>query len=446
MHSHRIHEYSASRKPGFGESLRFWIRLGFISFGGPAGQIAIMHAYLVEKKRWISEKKFLHALNYCMLLPGPEAQQLATYTGWLLNGITGGIAAGLLFILPSVVVLSALSVSYVLYGRIALVESVFTGLKPAVLAIILAALLKIGRRALRTSEHRIIALLSFLVIFFFRNAFPLVVLGALLAGLLIPILRKKTVAKQEEESEEYTEEAYYLHSNTFLPHTQFRWRRLFFLIAAFCLLWIIPLAGFYFLSPDFMFWKRLILFFTQTAFITFGGAYAVLPYVAQISVTKMQWLTRANMVDGLALGETTPGPLVMVLAFVGFMAGYNTFGQSVTMGLSALLITTYYTFLPCFLLVFAGGPLIEKTQKNTLMQQLLSYITAAVSGVILNLALYFGEGVLFREGTGISQLDWLSLVWAGITFFALFRLRIGMIPWIGVSAVFGIVVYLLGIL
>jgi chromate transporter len=313
-------------KPSFREATLFWLKLGFISFGGPAGQIAIMHEFLVEKKRWISDVKFLHALNYCMLLPGPEAQQLATYVGWLLHGVKGGLVAGILFVLPSVFILLGLSSVYVVYGNIPWVYALFYGLKPAVVAIVILALIKIGKKSLLTPFHYAIAALSFVGIFFLNIPFPYIILATILIGWL----GQKTLpgifaAKGDKDKKVSNEDNYYLTSHSIIPGTGFSLPRLLKQLAIGMVLWGIPLLLFYLLTQDFAFWRTLSLFFTKAAFVTFGGAYAVLPYVAQVSVEQLQWLSKYEMIDGLALGETTPGPLIMVLAFVGFMAGYNRF-------------------------------------------------------------------------------------------------------------------------
>jgi chromate transporter len=383
-------------KPTFGEAFKFWLKLGFISFGGPAGQIAIMHEYLVEKKKWISESKFMHALNYCMVLPGPEAQQLATYSGWLLHGVKGGLVAGLLFILPSMFILLGLCIAYVQYGDIPWVQSLFNGLKPAVIAIVILALIKIGKKSLLSPFHIMIAAGAFVCIYFFMVPFPLIILGAILTGLIlyksIPSLftsDDKKSSKGDDENE------YYINKNSVIPGSGWSWKRISFQLSLALALWFIPMLIFYFTS-DFEFWKHLGAFFTKAALVTFGGAYAVLPYVAQVSVEKFQWLNESQMMDGLALGETTPGPLIMILVFVGFMAGYHHFGNSLLMGSAGLFATTFYTFLPCFLFIFAGAPIIEKTQENKTIKKLLSFVTAAVVGVILNLTLYLGDSVVFN--------------------------------------------------
>lgn len=432
-------------KPSFRDFIKFWFKLGWISFGGPAGQIAIMHEFLVDKKKWISDKKFLHALNYCMLLPGPEAQQLATYLGWLFYGTVGGLIAGIFFILPSIFILLALSFIYVQFGQVPWITAMFEGLKPAVIAIVILALIKIGKKSLTTYFHYTLAAISFIAIFFLHIPFPLIIIGAVLLAISLQYIYPKLLQVGKSENKKTDDESgYLLTTQTEIPHTGFKLSRLLLQISIFFILWCAPLALFYGLSSDQGFWMQLSFFFTKAAFVTFGGAYAVLPYVAQVSVEKFKWLTQLQMVDGLALGETTPGPLIMVLAFVGFMAGYGNFNNSLIGGTLGLLVTTYYTFLPCFLFIFAGAPIIEKTQNNPRIKSMLTIVTAVVVGVVLNLAVYFGEAVLFQGEFALSHLQYLNLSWVIISFVAMYRFKVPMIPWIGISAVFGLVCYFLG--
>lgn len=434
-------------KPSFKEAFWFWLKLGFISFGGPAGQIAIMHEFLVDKKKWISDSRFLHALNYTMILPGPEAQQLATYTGWLLHGTKGGLIAGTFFILPSMFILLALTALYATYGNIPWVYALFNGLKPAVIAIVILALIKIGKKSLHTAFHFIIAIAAFVSIFFFNISFPIIIISALFIAFitrkLLPSLFHQTSAAEEQLAKD--EDTYYINENHRMDDAGLKPQRLVKQVMTAAFVWLIPISLFYVFSSNFAFWKSLTLFFTQAAFVTFGGAYAVLPYVAQISVEKLQWLSELQMIDGLALGETTPGPLVMVLVFVGFMAGYNSFNGSVLMGSLGLITTTIYTFIPCFLFIFAGGPIIEKTRDNETIKQALSIVTAAVVGVILNLTIYLGKVVIFPEALSLAQLDYVVLIWVIISFIALYRFKANMITWIGISALFGLIRYLIEI-
>lgn len=429
--------------PTFHEALRFWLKLGFISFGGPAGQIAIMHEYLVDKKKWMSDSKFLHALNYCMILPGPEAQQLAIYIGWLLHGTWGGLAAGVLFVLPSMFILLGLSLVYVTFGNVPWVYALFDGLKPAVIAIVILALIKIGKKSLATPFHYLVAAAAFCCIFFLNVPFPLIILGAIittaLARRFLPRLFQQNQKKTEKQDAD--EAGYFLNKNSVLPGTAFNAARLARQVLTAAALWVLPFVLFYFFTKDFTFWKTLSLFFTQAALVTFGGAYAVLPYVAQVSVEKLNWLSSLQMVDGLALGETTPGPLIMVLVFVGYMAGYNHFGGSLWMGTLGLVATTFFTFLPCFLFIFAGAPIIEKTQEDRQVKEVLGLVTAAAVGVVLNLTIYLGKAVIFPNELLWAATDWVALGWVAVSFLAMYRYKVGMMTWIGVSALFGLVEY-----
>jgi len=433
------------KKPSFIEAFWFWLKLGFISFGGPAGQIAIMHEFLVEKKKWISESRFLHALNYTMILPGPEAQQLATYTGWLLHGTKGGLVAGIFFVLPSMFILLSLTALYATYGNIPWVYAMFDGLKPAVMAIVILALIKIGKKSLHTIFHFFIAGAAFVGIFFFNLPFPLIILAAILMAFIAKwSLRGLFVQTQAAKKQLAKDEAnYFINHNHTVPNAGFELGVLARQILTAFFLWVIPLGLFYTFNSDFTFWKQLSIFFTKAAFVTFGGAYAVLPYVAQVSVEKLNWLTELQMIDGLALGETTPGPLVMVLVFVGFMAGYNHYQDSLLMGTLGLVATTFYTFVPCFLFIFAGAPIIEKTRENHKIKQALSLVTAAVVGVVLNLTIYLGKAVVFPGELTFWQIDSITLSWIGVSFVAMYRFKVNMILWIGVSAASGLVHYLL---
>ncbi|WP_162126422.1 chromate efflux transporter [Flavobacterium phycosphaerae] len=433
------------KKPTFREALQFWVKLGFISFGGPAGQIAIMHDYLVDKKKWISDSKFLHALNYCMILPGPEAQQLATYIGWMLHGSWGGLAAGILFVLPAMVLLLGLSAIYVTFGNIPWIYAMFDGLKPAVIAIVILALIKIGKKSLLSPFHYFVALMAFVCIFFMNIPFPLIIIGTIILAAImrqfVPTFFAKTNTSATQNQTD--EKEFYINKDTVVPNIGFKPKRFWKQVGLSFFLWTMPLIAFYFLTSDFLFWKKLIIFFTQAAFVTFGGAYAVLPYVAQVSVAKFNWLTNSQMLDGLALGETTPGPLIMVLAFVGFMAGHNHFGNSLAMGALGLVTTTFYTFLPCFFFIFVGAPIIERTQENKKIKEILALVTAAVVGVVLNLTIYLGKSVLFPSDISLISIDYIALSWTVVSFIALYRYKVNMIPWIGISAVFGLINYMI---
>jgi chromate transporter len=431
------------KKPFLKEAFLFWLKLGFISFGGPAGQIAIMHEFLVEKKKWISESKFLHALNYCMLLPGPEAQQMATYSGWLLHGVRGGLIAGILFVLPSVFILLGLSALYVSFGAIPIVNALFSGLKPAVVAIIILAMVKISKKSLSTFIHYTIVLLSFVAIFFFNIPFPLIILAALIVSIIIQQFAPQVLqSKKSEKEKALIEEGYYINANSILQHAGFSLKRIVKQISVGGLLWVLPFVLIYFFISDTTFWNSLCLFFTKAALVTFGGAYSVLPYVAQISVEKFHWLNSSQMMDGLALGETTPGPLIMVLAFVGFMGGFNQYNHSLLFGTIGLFATVWFTFLPCFLFILIGAPIIESTQNNLKIKSLMSIISAAVVGVILNLTVYLSKAVLFFQTMSFLSINWFNLVWVCLSLIALYRFKINMIAWIGISALAGLGYYL----
>ena len=411
----------------FAEAFRFWLKLGFISFGGPTGQIAIMHAELVEKRRWISESRFMHALNYCMLLPGPEAQQLATYIGWLMHRTWGGVVAGGLFVLPSVFILIALSWIYVTYGNVPLVAGLFYGIKPAVTAIVVVAAHRIGSRALRHPALWAIAAAAFVAIAVFDAPFPAIVLAAGLAGYLGGRFFPAVFAQKNAHQAGKTYGPAFIDDATPTPpHALFSWPKLWGYAAAGLVLWAVPIA----LLAGTL--QQMGWFFTKAALLTFGGAYAVLPYVFQGAVEQHGWLTAAQMIDGLALGETTPGPLIMVVAFVGFL------GASV----AGALVATYFTFLPSFIFIFMGAPFIETTHGNLRFSAPLTGITAAVVGVILNLALFFAWHVLWPAGTG-GPFDWFSAVLGIAALVALFRYKVGVMPVIGACALAGLAVTLL---
>ena len=369
----------------FREALRVWWRIGFLSFGGPAGQIALMHKILVEEKGWIDEKRFLHALNYCMLLPGPEAQQLATYVGWLLHGVRGGLVAGLLFILPGAIAILALSWLYVLLGDLTVVEGIFFGLKAAVLAIVLQAMIRIAGKTLHGILNPLLAAGGFLALFAFNLPFPMVVLGAGFLGYVLVNQRSHTSGNAPGEPAVVAE-------TTARPGTM--------RAALVCLLlWIGTVATLFGLLGEHHVYTQLAGFFSKMAVVTFGGAYAVLSYVAQQGVEHYQWLLPGEMLDGLGMAETTPGPLILVTQFVGFLAGYREAGTGSAL-LAATLgaaLTTWITFLPCFLWIFGGAPYVERLRGNKALSSALAAITAAVVGVIANLALWFGINALFRE-------------------------------------------------
>jgi chromate transporter len=428
---------NSAAHPSFWQASRFWLKLGFISFGGPAGQIAIMHQELVDRRKWVSNERFLNALNYCMLLPGPEAQQLATYIGWLLHRLPGGIVAGAFFFLPSVFILFGLSYAYAAYGSIAWVAAVFNGLKAAIIAIVVSAVIKIGKKALKNSVMVAIAAMAFVAIFFLQLPFPLIVLAAGLLGLLGRRLRPDKFSLTSGQGGRALDEGYVqICADPLICHINPSTRRNWALAAAFLLLWALPVFGLYVSANPPVFYTAA-LFFTKAAFMTFGGAYAVLAYIAQAGVEQYAWLTGPQMIDGLGLAETTPGPLIMVVQFVGFMAGWNTAGpwSPLTGGLIGSLTATYFTFLPCFFFIFLGGPYIERFRENKALSAALSSITAAVVGVILNLAVWFGWQVLFSGG---EQFNGFAAVIGLGAFGAIQRFKAGMITVIAASALAGL--------
>jgi chromate transporter len=419
------------RTPTRAEALRYWWKLGWISFGGPAGQIAIMHRELVEQQRWISERRFLHALNYCMVLPGPEAQQLATYIGWLMHRTWGGIVAGALFVLPSLFVLIALSWIYMAYGDVPEVAGALYGVKPAVTAIVLHAAWRIGSRALTSPPLWAIAAAAFIAIYVFAVPFPAIVLAAGVLGALGGKLAPKQFAGGSAHSAAgETHAPAVIDDGTPTPvHARFRASRLAVVVSVCLLLWGGTLGALAALGPNGTL-AQMGWFFTKAALVTFGGAYAVLPYVVQGAVEQFGWLTAPQMIDGLALGETTPGPLIMVVAFVGFVGGWtkHIFGpeQLVLAGAVAATVATWFTFLPSFLFILAGGPLIESTHGQLKFTAPLTGITAAVVGVIVNLAVFFAVHVLWPAGPG-ERFDYASALIGIAAAVALFRYKVGVI-------------------
>jgi chromate transporter len=437
-----MNDSSAGQTPSFKEALRFWFKLGWISFGGTAGHIAIMHDVLVEKKRWISNVGFLHALSLCMILPGPEAQQLAIYIGWKLHGKRGGIVAGTLFVLPSMFVLLALSVVYVRFGSLAWIAAMFNGLKPAVIALVIVALQRVARRALHGRVQIAIAVAAFAAMFFFDISLLVVMLGTVVLGIVLGALRPDVLHLPADADEEGEQSSNIRSSTT--PESVSLLKPALKVAGSVLLLWLMPLLLFRFFVDDFHFWRDLALFFTRTAFVTVGGSYTVIPYVAHAAVSKLHWLTRLQMMDGFALAETTPGPLIIVVAFVGFIAGYNHFHGSLWMGTLALLATTFYTFLPCFFFVFAGAPLVERTQGNAIIKGVLGLITAVVVGAILDLTLFLGKAVIFPSGiVDIRQLDATSLGWLMLSLLLVQRFKLKIIPLILLSVGLGLIRYFL---
>lgn len=426
----------------------FWLKLGLISFGGPAGQISIMHQELVEKRRWLSERRFLHALNYCMLLPGPEAQQLATYIGWLMHRTWGGVIAGALFVLPSLLILIALSWIYLVFGDVPLVAGIFYGIKPAVTAIVLQAAWRIGGRVLQNAWLWAIAAAAFVAIFALQLPFPLIVLGAALVGYIGGRLAPQHFAVGAGHGEAGGAHAPALiDDDTRLAHTHFRSSRLALILLVGALLWLLPMG---LLTLAFG-WQGTLMqmgwFFTKAALLTFGGAYAVLPYVYQGAIEHYGWLTPRQMIDGLALGETTPGPLIMVVAFVAFVGAFGqpVFGgdSAFASGALAAVLVTWFTFLPSFLFILAGGPLVESTHGQLKFTAPLTGITAAVVGVILNLALFFGYHVLWPQGFA-GAFDWVSALITLGAAMALLGFKRGVIETLVACALVGLAVRLLG--
>ncbi len=414
------------------EALRFWLHLGFVSFGGPAGQIALMHEELVERRRWISEKRFLHALNYCMVLPGPEAQQLATYIGWLMHRTWGGLVAGGLFVLPSLVLLIALSWVYMAHGQLPVIAGLFYGIKPAVTALVVHAAWRVGSRTLKNAWLWAIAAASFVAIFALSLPFPLIVLlaGAVgyLGGRVAP---ERFKAGGGHGAAAAGHGPALIDDDTPTPeHARFRWARLRTVGLVFLGLWAVVLGG----LAAWQGWDgvltRMGWFFTKAALLTFGGAYAVLPYVYQGAVDHFQWLTGPQMIDGLALGETTPGPLIMVVAFVGFVGGWTTqfLGPDALFlsGALAACVVTFFTFLPSFAFILMGGPFIESTHGQLRFTAPLTGITAAVVGVVLNLAVFFAYHVLWPQGLG-GPFEWAGAAIGVAAALALFRFKVGVI-------------------
>jgi chromate transporter len=434
----------ASQHPSFAEAFRFWLKLGFISFGGPTGQIAIMHSELVEKKRWISDSRFLHALNYCMLLPGPEAQQLATYIGWLLHKTWGGVIAGALFVLPSMFILWALSLVYVAFGNVPWVAAIFYGLKPAVLAIVASAVIRIGSKALKNEVMWTLAAIAFVAIYFFKVPFPLIIVSAAVIGCVGGAVRRdKFLVIGRHSANPGALETTVIHDGAgAAEHTRPSLARALCVSGIWLALWWMPvLAVALWLGADHTLFREAI-FFSKAAMVTFGGAYAVLPYVSQQAVETHGWLTASQMLDGLGLAETTPGPLIMVLQFVGFLGGWNQPGTlppllSATIG---AFITTWTTFIPCFLWIFLGAPHIEQLRGNEKLSTALSAVTAAVVGVILNLAVWFGLHVIFPPGIAV---DWFALILCAIVFIGMVKWKWDVIPVVLSAGALGLIYKLL---
>jgi chromate transporter len=427
---------SGQTKPvGFWEAFWFWVKLGFINFGGPAGQIAIMHRELVERKRWVSEGQYLRTLNFCMLLPGPEAQQVATYIGWRLHGTVGGIVAGSFFVIPSIFVLLLLSYMAVAHSDVPVISGLLYGVQPVVIAIVVEALLRIGRR---TINHRVLvgfAVLAFVALYFLSVPFPLVVLIAAIAGLLLSrtsFARDAFRAGGHGSSEEYAIDQT---ASNGLPSVLRNVR----LLGTFILLWAVPLGALYLWRGGDDVLVKEALFFTGAAFLTFGGAYSVLSYVSDVAVGHYGWLSADQMVQGLGLAESTLGPLIMVTQYVGFIGAWNDPGpfSPLLYGTLGALITTYATFLPCFLFIFFLAPYIELLANDQRLRAILIGVTAAVVGVIANLAVYFAMQVLFPDGISLAGLDLFALVVAVVSFLVLQRYKVPIYLMVPVGAVLG---------
>lgn len=446
MHNHGV---------SFNEALRVWARVTVLSFGGPAGQIAVMHRIIVEEKRWISETRFLHALNYCMLLPGPEAQQLATYIGWLMHGVRGGLLAGLLFILPGMIAIMALSFIYASFGSVGFVAALFFGLKAAVLAIVVEAIVRVGKRALKNSVMQGLALTAFLALFVFNTPFPLVILTAGIIGYLGARQNHPAFLGASGHGPSNAPEAPSLLDDQAVQSKDMRAGALFGAVGA-ALLWLIPVVALITaLGPTHIF-SQIAVFFSKMAVVTFGGAYAVLAYVAQQAVENFHWLKPGEMLDGLGMAETTPGPLVMVLQFVGFMGAFREAGGLPPLLAATIggLIATWVTFAPCFLWIFLGAPFIERLRENRALAGALSAITAAVVGVILNLALWFAIHTLFGETRPwkgmdlpvITSVNPAALALSLGAAIAIFKMKASMPQVLAATSMAGIAAWLVGVI
>ncbi len=448
--------------PSLSEAFRVWLKVASLSFGGPAGQIAVMHRILVEEKRWISESRFLHALNYCMLLPGPEAQQLATYIGWLMHRTLGGIMAGVLFVVPGIIAIMALSYVYAAYGNVPLIVALFFGLKAAVLAIVLEAVSRVGKRALKNYVMVAIAAAAFIGIFFLNIPFPIIILSAALIGFAgawtgAAAFQVKSGHGNGKQDIGVVDS---ILGDELPEHARPTVARALRASSVWLVLWLVPvIALLVTLGPADVF-SQIAVFFSKMALVTFGGAYAVLAYVAQQAVENYGWLKPGEMLDGLGMAETTPGPLIMVLQFVGFMAAFRDPGTLSPMLAGTLggLLATWVTFTPCFLWIFLGAPFIEVLRGNRALNGALSAITAAVVGVILNLAIWFGIHTVFRatvpvrafplnfDAPLIASVDWFALALSVAAAVAVFRFKAGMIPTLAGCCAAGIVLFLAGLL
>jgi chromate transporter len=444
----------------FGEAFRVWLRVALLSFGGPAGQIAVMHRILVEEKNWISEGRFLHALNYCMLLPGPEAQQLATYIGWLLHRTAGGIMAGGLFILPGIIAIMGLSYIYAAFGNVSFVEALFFGLKAAVLAIVIEAVVRVGKRALRNRIMIALAAIAFVAIFFFSVSFPIIIITAGVIGYLGAKSGRPEFAAVGHGGGKNGAAVDSMLGEELPDHVRPSVPRALRVSAVWLMLWLVPVGALLIAFGQANVFSQIALFFSKMALVTFGGAYAVLAYVAQQAVEHYHWLRPHEMLDGLGMAETTPGPLIMVLQFVGFMAAYRDPGTLSPMLAGTLggLLATWVTFTPCFLWIFLGAPFIETLRGNKGLAGALTAITAAVVGVILNLSVWFALHTVFRETSPIrsfglsfempvlSSVDIPALILAVAAATAVFRFNMGMLTVLAGSCAAGVVLRLVGVI
>lgn len=447
--------------PTLSEATKVWARIAALSFGGPAGQIAVMHRILVEEKRWIGDGRFLHALNFCMLLPGPEAQQLATYIGWLMHGVRGALVAGLLFILPGVIAIMALSWVYAIWGDVGFVSALFFGLKAAVLAIVLQAVVRVGKRALKNGAMQAIAAASFVAIFAFAAPFPLIVAAAALigwAGAKAGLAAFQGGGGHGSVGKTHVDDATTLLGEEHGDLTGAARASAFRAGAAALVLWVLPVAALVLLAPGSVF-ADIATFFSKLAVLTFGGAYAVLAWVAQEAVGTYGWLKPGEMLDGLGMAETTPGPLIMVLQFVGFMGALREAGWAAPLLAGTLggLLATWVTFAPCFAWIFLGAPFMERLRQNRALSAALSAVTAAVVGVILNLAIWFAIHVVWREVARveagplslelpiIASIDWAAAILSALALLAVFRLKLGMATVLGGAAALGVALHLAGL-
>ena len=444
----------------FGEAFRVWLRVALLSFGGPAGQIAVMHRILVEEKNWISESRFLHALNYCMLLPGPEAQQLATYIGWLLHRTAGGIMAGGLFILPGIIAIMGLSYIYAAFGNVGVIEALFFGLKAAVLAIVIQAVVRVGKRALRNRIMIALAATAFIAIFFFNVPFPIIIISAGVIGYFGARSGRPEFAAVPHGGGKNTAAVDSMLGDELPDHIRPSVPRALRVSAIWLLLWLVPVGALLIALGEANVFSQIALFFSKMAMVTFGGAYAVLAYVAQQAVEHYHWVGPREMLDGLGMAETTPGPLIMVLQFVGFMAAYRDPGTLPPMLAATLggLLATWVTFTPCFLWIFLGAPFVETLRGNRGLAGALTAITAAVVGVILNLSIWFALHTVFRETSPVrsfgfsfdmpvfSTVDIAALLLAVAAATAIFRFNMGMLTVLGGSCAAGVLLRLVGVI